>query len=274
MADYLVTGKKGSGKSLAMVGRIKQALIEGKKVATNLDIYLDVMMLPVSKKTLIRLPDKPSIEDLEAIGSGNDSPDEDLNGLIILDETSAFLNARTYADKARQPVLDWLIHSRKLGWDTYFLAQGPGQIDKQIRDTQIEFHVPIKRMDRLQIPLVTWLTRQLFGKKHEIRFPKIHLAIVKYGMDINAMTVDKWWYRAKDLYSCYNTRQIFIPPEHPQAVGIHCLLSAWHLKGRYMPKKFTLWQVLRLVPKMPFYLLAVLSVRLGWMTRVEAFSRT
>ena len=37
MAVYFITGKLGSGKSIAAVGKIRDYLNEGRAVATNLD---------------------------------------------------------------------------------------------------------------------------------------------------------------------------------------------------------------------------------------------
>jgi hypothetical protein len=65
MAVYFVTGKLGSGKTLITVGKIRDALQEGKKVATNLNIRLEHLVGRNAKKcVLYRLPDKPIAEDM------------------------------------------------------------------------------------------------------------------------------------------------------------------------------------------------------------------
>ena len=43
MAVYVVTGKLGNGKTLITVGRIRDALAQGCRVATNLDLDLVAM---------------------------------------------------------------------------------------------------------------------------------------------------------------------------------------------------------------------------------------
>ena len=49
-------------------------------------------------------------DDLDAIGHGNpDSYDESLNGVLILDELGTWLNSRSFQDKNRADLLDWLI---------------------------------------------------------------------------------------------------------------------------------------------------------------------
>lgn len=148
MTDYAITGKKRSGKGLFCVGLIRDALLSGKRVVTNMDIWPDQMLPPLSRATIVRLPDCPTVEDMEFLGRGYEGEyDDDRNGLIVLDESSKFFNARQWGDKARQPLLDWLIHSGKLGWDVYYQMQGLEQIDKQVRDVQTGYFTITGRID-------------------------------------------------------------------------------------------------------------------------------
>ncbi|WP_050808555.1 zonular occludens toxin domain-containing protein [Collimonas fungivorans] len=229
MADYLVYGKKGSGKSLVVVGRIKDALLAGKKVATNLNLKLD-KLLPIGTRGVIcyRLPDRPTIEDMEAIGIGSDKLDEATYGLVVLDEMATWMNSRSWADKGRQALLDWFVHSRKMRWDSYMLCQSPNQIDKQVRESLVEQTVACKRLDKIRIPFLGALTKHFFGV--ELRAPKIHLAIVKYGVGNDAVLSDRWTYRGKNLYAAYDTEQKFSPT---YSDGIFSYLSPWHVAGRY-----------------------------------------
>lgn len=238
MTDFAVTGKKRSGKGLFCAGLIRDALKAGKRVATNMDIFPDSMLSPLCKATFYRLPDCPTVADFEAIGKGNDIVDDDLNGVIVLDEASKFFNARSWGDKERQPLLDWLIHSGKLGWDVYYQMQGLEQVDKQLRTTQVEYHIAVKRTDRWPIPGVTTLAK-IFGLN--IRFPKMHLGVYRHGCDRDSLVVDRKLYRAKDLYNAYDTRQVFLDRNHPDACGLHTVLSPWHIKGRYLPEPPPIW---------------------------------
>lgn len=230
MSIYVVTGKLGSGKTLACVGRIRDALNAGKRVATNLDLNLD-KLLDRDKKNIqcVRIPDKPTLADLEAIGCGNPDRDESKNGLIVLDELGAWLNTRSWGDKDRQPVIDWLLHSRKLGWDVYFIIQHANMVDKQVREGLAEFLVTCRRTDRLRIPFLTALTKA--WKLGELRPPQIHVATVRYGLDPEAIVSDRWWYRGKDLYDAYDTRQVFTSAR----TGAYTLLTPWHL-ARGLPE--------------------------------------
>lgn len=211
MADYLVTGKKGNGKSLVCVTRMREALRRGARVATNLDLYLD-KLLPVDNRSarIIRLPDKPTLSDLESIGLGYEGKyDEDRFGVLVLDELATWLNSRTFQDKDRQGVLSWLAHSRKLHWDTYLLAQHPNQIDKQVREALVEYHVICRRADRIRIPVIG------------IKPPRLHIAYVRYGIEQHALLSDRWMYRGNDLFEAYDTEQKF-RDDYPH--GVHSML--------------------------------------------------
>jgi len=233
VTDYAVTGKKRSGKGLFCAGLIRDALLAGRRVATNMDIRLDEMLPPLSKSNLIRLPDCPNAEDMELIGKGyeGESIDDERNGLIILDEASKYFNTRQWGDKGRQPLLDWLIHSGKLRWDVYYQMQGLTQVDKQLRETQVEYHVSVKRTDRWPIPFITPLSK-LIGLN--VRFPKMHMGIFRHGVQHDAMLVDRKFYRAKDLYKAYDTLQKISPITGQ--MGISTMLSAYDLKGKKMNK--------------------------------------
>lgn len=238
MADYAITGRKGSGKTLFAVGVIRDALRAGRRVATNVDVRLDALLGPRSKAVVTRLPDKPTAADFEAIGRGQEGPVEDDNGVIVLDETSTFFNSRAFGDKERQPLLDWLVHSRKLGWDVYYICQGLDQIDKQLRTTMIEYHIIVRRTDKWPIPLVTPITAAL---GYRVGFPKCHIGVCRHGVERDALIVKRTFYRAKELFPAYDTQQLFLPREHPAACGVHTLLSAHHVAGRYLPEPRPWW---------------------------------
>jgi len=234
MAIYLISGKLGSGKTLSSVGIIRDALLSGRRVATNLDLKME-NLLPWSRGrpdrrpvSAVRIPDKPTVHDLALLGEGNPTMDEAQNGVIILDELASWLNSRTFNDKARAPVLDWLIHSRKFGWDVYFIAQNIEQIDKQVRTSLVEYLVTCRRLDRIKIPFIGKLIQSISAGYLSGNLPKIHVAVVKYGTEQYAPIADRWVYRAHDLYPAYNTRQVFTDD---YASGSFSYLSPWHLRG-------------------------------------------
>lgn len=231
MAVYFVTGALGSGKSLISVSKIQDRLAKGCPVATNLELRLFNMprVGKMAKKTRVyRLPDKPSIQDLELIGCGNQSYDESRNGLLVLDECGTWLNTRTWNDKSRQPVLDWFLHARKLGWDIIFLVQNITLVDKQAREALAEHVVYCRRLDRLSVPFVGAVFSLIFGFK--LPAPKIHLGIVKYGDAQHSPVVERWFYRGTDLYYAYDTKQQF---SSFYDRGVYSVLPPYLTHGRY-----------------------------------------
>lgn len=235
MPIYLITGKLGAGKGVSAVGRMRDLLVEGRRVATNIDLRLEHLVGPLAKTPrVVRLPDKPRVEHLEMIGQGNDSYDEAKNGAIVLDEMSTILNARNWQDKRQRQLIDWLVHSRKKGWDVYFICQNIVQIDREVREALVEYLVECRRLDRLKIPFVSGFLDTLSLGRIKLKLPKLHIAKVLYGTEFNAPTADRWVTRGTDVYQAYDTRQVFA--ENPDQAPFS-YLPPWLTHGRLMPQK-------------------------------------
>jgi len=229
MAVYVVTGKLGAGKTLVAVGKIKDKLNHGCKVATNLDLNLDKLIGEKAKQTrCYRIPDKPVLADLESIGTGTDSYDENKNGLLVLDECGTWFNARSWNDKSRQDVINWFLHARKLGWDIIFLIQDLSIMDKQARVALAEHVVYCRRLDRVTLPFVGALYSFFTGSK--LPLPKVHLGIVKYGDSPQSLTVERWTYTGRALYPAYDTKQAF-SDHYPH--GTFSMLPPWYTHGMH-----------------------------------------
>ena len=229
MAIHVMTGKLGGGKTLCSVGRIRDRLRSGCRVATNLDLDLVAMFGPkVRDLNVIRIPDKPLIDDMHGIGIGNTSYDENLNGLLVLDECGTWFNSRNWSDKTRKPVNDWFLHARKLGWDVILIIQDIKLLDSQAREALAEHTVFCKRMDRIQIPFIGSIYKAITG--YRLSGPRVHIAKSVYGIAPTDPVSDRWVYRGLDLFSCYDTKQLFMDqyPHH-----VHSLLTPWHLRGRF-----------------------------------------
>lgn len=222
MAVFSVEGKLGTGKTKFCVWRAQLALVEGRTVASNVDIAPH-LITPRHRARIIRIPDKPTAADLEAMGHGNpDSYDEDRNGVLILDELGTWLNSRSFQDKNRASLLDWLIHARKHGWDVYLIVQDANMIDRQVREALIEYQVKCMRMDKVRIPVIGHVTGVL--RDRWAYLPKFHLATARVGIGANAVVAERWQFVGKSLHAAYDTRQVF---RENYAHGSHSVLPPW-----------------------------------------------
>ncbi|HEY9746557.1 MAG TPA: zonular occludens toxin domain-containing protein [Oculatellaceae cyanobacterium] len=297
MANWTLTGELGSGKSIIAVGKIRDFLEEGRAVATNMDIYLEKLMPPSSKATITRLLDFPDAPDLWALGLGCPEKDESRYGGLFLDELAVFLNARFWQGKARDEVIKYLRHVRKQHWHTFFITQDIESLDAQARRALIEHKVSCKRTDRLSIPLVGWLIRLLgLGSGY---LPRSHWGIVRYGKDDRSPIVETWKYWGSSLHEAYDTDQVFrdepffyvdvpqykihyrplaspvlVPDGYRTVpvdqVGTYTVLSAWHLKGRYL----NFYQRHKPVIRTFFVVLLCLFLMFFWAARGEKIKHT
>lgn len=236
MSIFIVTGKLGGGKTLAAVSKINDALGEGRRVATNLDLTLS-QFPSCNHKTksarVIRVPDRPSVADIQSIGFGMEGVrnladarrlyDEKRFGILVLDECGTWLNSRDWQADGRRELINFLLHIRKHLWDVYLIIQDISMLDKQARKALAEHCVYCRRMDRMNIPLMGTLSKMLLGKS--LKFPKWHVGHVKYGDQPQSLTVDKWWYKGRELYTAYDTTQVFAD-DYPH--GCYSMLPPWY----------------------------------------------
>lgn len=227
--EFVIQGKKGNGKGIIAVGMIEDYLNQGRPVATNLNMFLEHLLPLTSRTTLVRLPDQPTFQDMVNLGTIPTGGDERKNGLIVLDECASWLNAREYSDPERKKLLDWFVHSRKHGWDVAYIIQSINMLDKQFRDGFAEHLVTVVRLDRMGVPFLGALVK-LFG--FALRFPQIHIGIVRYGTSATSPVVDRMVRRGRRLWRAYDTLQKF--SKQNEFGGVSTTLSAWHVKGRYL----------------------------------------
>jgi len=208
MPGYIIQGVRGEGKSLAAVYKAREYLLQGRPVATNLDIFLENLLPPENNTIAYRLPDHPRLEDFEVLPPAYDVKykGEDKNGLLILDELGTWLNSRSWSDKDRLKMLNWLFLSRKYHWDLILLAQDHEMIDVQVRTTLCDYLVQATRTDRKKIPYLASFLKFL-GLNSNL--PKYHRYFVFYGLNTNQQPQDTWTFSGKDIYSAYDTNQRF-----------------------------------------------------------------
>ena len=233
MPGYIIQGVRGEGKSLAAVYKMREYLLQGRPVATNLDIYLENLLPPDNTTLAYRLPDHPRLEDFEILPPAYDVKykGEDKNGLLVLDELGTWLNSRSWSDKDRLKMLNWLFLSRKYHWDLILLAQDHEMIDVQVRTTLCDYLVQATRTDRKRIPYLGGILKKL-GLRHNL--PKIHRYYVFYGLNTNQEPQDVWSFSGKDIYSAYDTNQRFKTDVQPLCGTLVDMRSTY----TYLPSEY------------------------------------
>jgi len=232
MSDaVLVTGKRGSGKSLFALHMIRRYLREGRTVATNLNLNLDAMLPPYSRAVAYRIPDVPDVAHLEALPLGNPVPtNEKKNGLLVLDEVGAWMNSRDWNKGGRQEVIAWLLQSRKFGWDLLLIAQHARLVDAQVRDSLCELWGVCRRLDKMRVPLIGGVWQTVFGKP--LKMPKLHIVTLFYGFSGQAPVAERQIFSGGSLFAAYDTTQKINAMTGNKDTFSY--LSPWHLKGRYI----------------------------------------
>ena len=217
----LLYGQPGTGKSTLASGLILDAMRDTRRVVANFAVDASPACLrpgvALSEGFVEVLPSRPSYSQLCAIGHGwlvkADHGREDRSGLLVLDEIGGWINSRSWADKDRQSIIDWFLQSRKRGWDIIFIAQHPNLIDKQVREAVVEGYARIRRTDRMKIPLTN------------VSLPRAHIAIARYGLELNAPRLQTWVYRGSTEQKCFASYAIF-DQEQDLIAGTYCTLPA------------------------------------------------
>lgn len=213
----LLYGQPGTGKSTLSTGIILDHLRQGRRVVSNYPVDAAPGCIRANGElrnaSVEVLPSRPSFEVLSSIGIGWSNPAdfgrEDRSGLLVIDECGPWLSSRKWNDKERDVIIDWLLHSRKRGWDIVLIAQAPGLVDKQVREAVIESYARCRRSDRMKVPFIG------------VKLPRFHIAVARYGLDQNAPVLERWVYRGAIEHKCYQSYALFDAVEEN---GVYCTL--------------------------------------------------
>lgn len=222
MAIWLFTGKPAGSMMHCAVSKIRERLLVGGPVVTNFDLRLDQLAGVQRKSTrVIRLPDKPSLENLECIGVGNALFDETKNGLLVLDESCTW--SRTLADKDSQGIVDWLWHARAKGWDIIFFVQNISMVDTRFIESSIDYFVYCRRIDFANIYAIGSVFKLL--TMAGLPSPILHRGIVRYGSLPTSLKIDDFIVFDNSLCRAYDNNKLlsdfnddgvfsYLPPSH------------------------------------------------------------
>lgn len=271
--NRIITGKRGTGKSLIAIGIACEYLKRGSRVVTNLDMYPENFANKNNRDMkILRVPDVVEAEHLKNLPKGNPTLihdpvsgsykagpefEESKNGLILIDELLHSGNSRTWSQKGRQQLIEEINLLRKRGYDTIFIAQDKSMIDKQIMGSSADEIGYCRRLDRISVPVLSPLYKFFTGKR--LTFPKVHICTFRAGESDTDMISERKTYVGKDYYQLYNSYQQFTSEyEH----GPHSLLTPWHLVGRYQTKEQSILQKIAKIPFIIGFLLCQLVPKL------------
>jgi len=207
-----ITGPRGSGKGAFSVHLAKtEYLDEGKRVASNIDLYLDELYPPDSDISVTRIPDKPNADHMYSLGQayGFDSKDPSTidpskNGALFIDEISLFLESKK--DPEFKALMAFFMLSRKLGWDLYFVCQEKGQIDDTFYKALCNRLIICQSDSLLPIPILGSVLEKV-GLSGML--PDKHTATVFGGRSELNTVIKTIPYNWRPYKTAYNTYQLF-----------------------------------------------------------------
>lgn len=147
-----ITGLPGSGKSYYVASATVNAVKDGKKVLTNMELSLPALSAASGSAYV-----DGEVVGLRQLHRGEDftrfyCADGEGSALLVLDESASYFNARQWKDDDRQNQMVFFQQHRKLGFDVLLVAQRLAFIDKQVREL-VEFEVKAKNLAR-RLPLI------------------------------------------------------------------------------------------------------------------------
>ncbi|WP_065106333.1 zonular occludens toxin domain-containing protein [Escherichia coli] len=276
----VICGELGEGKGIFAAYLATLYYSRGLRVAANYPLDTQAMSVTQDNSVTV-LPALPRIEDFYNLGRGCDEHEKNKFGALFLDECATWLNSRGFAQKGRLAFIDWLIHSRKLGWDVYLIAQDADMIDSQIIKAMGGSVYQCRRLDKLRVPFFTAFneifrprrTGVASGKKGVL--PHYVLAsLYQHTGTVSRQNkpVSKIYLRASTFYSVYDTNFQFTDGEefiNGHFVDMRAMYSV--LPGRLLnewygspagvknKKRFVLTDRMKLAGKVLFLLLFVCS---------------
>jgi len=145
----------GNGKSLLAVHIIRGHLIQGRRVATNIEIFPEKMGLPdwdtnkqKYEKLIIRLPNKIKAEHIKLLGLGYQGKviNEKRFGLIVFDEMMTFYGKDSWGHPDTVALKNRITQIRHFRWNVMFISQVTSEIAKPLRNFAY-FNVSLGKFD-------------------------------------------------------------------------------------------------------------------------------
>ena len=143
---YLYTGTPGSGKSYSATLRAYELIYRPhpKMVVANYNLNID----DKHRQYFKYLPnDEITLENLLKISNEYFSTHEfkESSLTLIVDEAQIWANSRSWAEKSRMSLIEFMSQSRHAGYDVILIAQSDKMIDRQMR-ALVEYEVKHRKL--------------------------------------------------------------------------------------------------------------------------------
>ena len=161
MPITFVAAETGGGKGIFSDSEIENYLSQNRKVATNMDLFLEHFDDDLAAHSVTRLPDKPTRQHMLDLGFGSDPDDKNKHhyGLIVLDEISLFLDTKRSSEFVG--LYNWFKQRRKFHWDIIFICQHPDQVQDEFYKALCNQLVMCQERDLIPIPYIGGFLRYL-----------------------------------------------------------------------------------------------------------------
>lgn len=200
-------GRLGGGKTYSAVERILLALSRGQTVYSNIKLYHGNIALYLEAVYGVELQpgqlNTLTYEEIPTFHKFCKWGTPDCPTLLVVDEVHIWFNARDWANAMRE-VLDFLTQSRKACLDIIFISQSADNIDKQFRRL-IQYIWRFRDMSKFQVPALG------------IRWPLNQILQLGYdGQDGRTKQFQRWAFKDKKIFSCYETLSFLSPIEEQE----------------------------------------------------------
>jgi len=149
------------------------------------------------------------------------------------------------------------------------IVQDANMIDRQVQEAHIEYSSKCMRMDKVKIPLVGGIMRDvaaIFGAKGGF-LPRFHLVAARLGSGATQVVAERWQYRGDWLHAVYDTRQVF-RNDYPH--GVHSVLHPAYFAPDLAKGTGLRWALLRYFgAKQTAFVPPMLKPKSKWIERVQ-----
>lgn len=166
----IVEGAPGAGKTCYAVNVIRNALLAGRRIWTNVPLKVDALRAAVDKAgyewpddALTLCDDLYTLIERIPVVRG-------VGALLVWDEAHEAANSRDYSNKRQHDMLQWFARSRHYGCDCFIISQHANNIDSQWRRLATEYH-RLRDLKTIAPPGSLWIAKLIGGSRVSVVDP-------------------------------------------------------------------------------------------------------